>query len=569
MTPSTSHGTGHRLAIRILLLLSALVWSGTPSSAQDTRSASPPQDPAVPIFGDVVDVRVVNVEVVVEDKDGIRVSGLQPSDFRLLVDGQDVPIDYFTEVRGGEAIAAVAPLSDDQNAPKAVPALDSGSAVGTSYLVFVDDFFSIKRDRDLVLRSLSAQAAALGPNDRMAVVSYDGKRLEMLTSWASNVSTLERAFRAAMERPAFGLQRQTELRLAVRDAQLSRSSRSGFDRGVLGRVELPVRDFVERLGEQVERSIDAASSALRGFASPPGRKVMLLLSGGWPLEPSQTVVAPGQLAIPERDLPGGPKLFQPLADTANLLGYTIYPVDVPGLEGDGDIAADATVDDRDLSVGSSRDKEQEVQAALFFLARQTGGKALVNSKRDQVFTTVASDTRSYYWLGFTPQRKGDDKRHRVEVELHRKGYRVRTRENFEDSSRRRELNNVVESALLFGNPPSSRSLAVEVGRPTKSGRLLRVPLTVQVPIDEITLVTVGEQRLGEMELRVAALDEAGRRSSVSVLPIRVTVDRDLQKGERSPYVTAIDVRKVQQSVVVALVDLASGEMFSTTLTLNP
>ena len=142
MTPSTSHGTRHRLGMRVLLLLSALVWSGTPSSAQDTRNASPPQDPRVPIFGDVVDVRVVNVEVVVEDKDGIRVTGLQPADFRLLVDGQEVPIDYFTEVRGGEAIAAVAQLSDDQNAPKAVPALDSGSAVGTSYLVFVDDLLA-------------------------------------------------------------------------------------------------------------------------------------------------------------------------------------------------------------------------------------------------------------------------------------------------------------------------------------------------------------------------------------------------------------------------------------------
>ena len=418
---------------------------------------------------------------------------------------------------------------------------------------------------------LPASTAGRKPRDRNG--KLDGRSVEIQR-------LIGRALRAVIDLPAMG---EHTLHLDCDVLQADGGTRTASITGAFVAVHdaltwmrgkgmiatLPVRDFVERLGEQVERSIDAASSALRGFASPPGRKVMLLLSGGWPLEPSQTVVAPGQLAIPERDLPGGPKLFQPLADTANLLGYTLYPVDVPGLEGDGDIAADATVDDRDLSVGSSRDKEQEVQAALFFLARQTGGKALVNSKRDQVFTTVASDTRSYYWLGFTPQRKGDDKRHRVEVELRRKGYRVRTRENFEDSSRRRELNNVVESALLFGNPPSSRSLTVEVGRPTESGRLLRVPLTVQVPIDEITLVMVGEQRLGEMELRVAALDEAGRRSSVSVLPIRVTVDRDLQKGERSPYVTAIDVRKVQQSVVVALVDLASGEMFSTTLTLNP
>ena len=39
-------------------------------------------------FGEVIDVRVVNVEVVVTDRDGNRVAGLQPGDFRLRVDGE-------------------------------------------------------------------------------------------------------------------------------------------------------------------------------------------------------------------------------------------------------------------------------------------------------------------------------------------------------------------------------------------------------------------------------------------------------------------------------------------------
>ena len=428
MTHAKTRARAARFGVPALLLaLLGLGWGNSPSSAQDTAGLSADANTPslqVPIFGDVVDVRVVNVEVVVEDKDGVRVSGLQPADFRLLVDGQEATIDYFTEVRGGEAVAA----AGGEGIPKGVPALAAGTTVGTSYLVFVDDFFATKHDRDLVLRSLATQSSALGPNDRMAVVSYDGKRLEMLSTWTSTVPTLERAFRAAMDRPAFGLQRMTELRLALRDAQLSRSTRSPFDRSVMGRVDLPVRDFVERLGEQVERSIAAASSALRGFASPPGRKVMLLLSGGWPLEPSQTVVPPGQLAIPERDLQGGPRLFQPLSDTANQLGYTLYPVDVPGLEGDGDIASDATVDDRDLTVSASREKEQEVQAALSFLARQTGGKALINSNRSEVFSAVAADSRSDYWRGYAPQRKGDDKRHKVEVESRRKGDSVGTGE---------------------------------------------------------------------------------------------------------------------------------------------
>ena len=54
-------------------------------------------------IGDTIDVRVVNVEAVVTDSRGRRIKGLNPKDFRLLIDGKDVPIDYFTEIRGGAA----------------------------------------------------------------------------------------------------------------------------------------------------------------------------------------------------------------------------------------------------------------------------------------------------------------------------------------------------------------------------------------------------------------------------------------------------------------------------------
>src|SRR4029079_2201727 len=63
-----------------------------------------PAEPAS-VIGDSVDVRVVNVEVVVTDRWGHRATGLKPGDFRLKVDGTTVPVEYFTEVRDGRAAA--------------------------------------------------------------------------------------------------------------------------------------------------------------------------------------------------------------------------------------------------------------------------------------------------------------------------------------------------------------------------------------------------------------------------------------------------------------------------------
>ena len=140
-----------------------------------------PEAAPASIFGETVEVRVINVEVVVTDKQGLPVTGLQPGDFALKVDGAEVPIQYFTEVRGGDAIEG--PPDAPVMVP-GVPQLAPGTPVGTSYLVFIDDFYPLARDRDLVIEKLSADLGRLRPEDRMAVVAYDGLQLEMLSSWS-------------------------------------------------------------------------------------------------------------------------------------------------------------------------------------------------------------------------------------------------------------------------------------------------------------------------------------------------------------------------------------------------
>ena len=62
------------------------------------------QDEGQAFFGETVDVRVVNLEVVVEDRQGNRVPGLGAEEFQLQVDGHVVPLDYFSEVADAQAV---------------------------------------------------------------------------------------------------------------------------------------------------------------------------------------------------------------------------------------------------------------------------------------------------------------------------------------------------------------------------------------------------------------------------------------------------------------------------------
>lgn len=109
----------------------------------------------------------------------------------------------------------------------------------------------------------------LGPDDRMAMVAFNGRRIDLLTAWSSSSWELEEVSRGAMSRPA--REPLTEAELDGLEFTTSPSGHGvGFRRAASGK----------RLEEMLERVTLAATATLRSFARAPGRKVMLLLAGG-------------------------------------------------------------------------------------------------------------------------------------------------------------------------------------------------------------------------------------------------------------------------------------------------
>lgn len=557
-----------RFAIPTLLTL-LLVLGTLPGVAQE-----------LPGFGETIDVRVINVEVVVTDKDDVPVLGLSPEDFRLYVDGEEVPIDYFTEIRGGVAVEPeVAEGEEAGQRPASLPSVAPGEPVPTSYLLFIDEYFAINRDRNRVLEELIEQLPLLGPEDRMAVVAFNGERVEMLTSWTGSTTKLTDVLQDARFRDAYGLQRASELRFFENTRTDTSFDRGGFD------LSFEEQQYARQLAGQVERSVLAATATLRGFASPPGRKVMLLLSGGWPYSVAEYTVnqVASDRAVLDPTLPRGTELLQPLVRTANLLGYTIYPVDVPGLATTpvtaaeargGFVTAPAPVQPEDSQApqgpASRLVREYQQEVSLQYVARQTGGRALINGQRTEAFEKAVADTRTYYWLGFTSERKSHEDPRNIKVDVEAKGLSVRSRASYQDLSRREEVNLAVESALLFGSPPGYDDLPVAVGEPRKDGRkFVQIPLAVAIPTDAMTVVPQGEKFEARLELRVAAVSEKGDMSEVPVIPLSFSFEEAPAKGKFVPYQTAVKLRDKKQRVVVALYDTLGTSLYSKVLDIDP
>ncbi len=519
-------------------------------------------------------MRIVNVEAVVTDRQGNRVPDLKIEDFRLKVDGKPVKIDYFSEVRAGQAIAR------EPGAAGTVPGvsdLEPGKPVGTSYLVFVDDYFSIAPRRDQVLRSLEKDLERLGPEDRMALVAFDGTRLRVLSTWSSSRRDLAGAIAREIASPTHGFDRQTELRsFTSSDQDLGRIERTGARDPLLGQTDTHKTDsvvsrvvtsgvlsaqeegFVATLVAQLQRGVAAANSTLRGFASPPGRRVMLLLVGGWPFSPADYAL--NNFTSPRHGLqvPQGDVTLRPLIETANRVGYTLYPVDVPGLE---TAATDAMAATPSPPGGYLGLREREHEATLTYLAKETGGRALINSLSIGSLAEVTADTRSYYWLGFTPSWQGNDKRHTVQLEVLRPGLGVRTRDSFLDRSRKAEVAMMIEGAMLFGSPPGSPAMPVQLGKPVRQGiEAMEVPVTLAIPTLAFTSVPMNGKYAAEIELHIAALDDHGGRSDIPAVPIKLSSDREPKPGRFVRYQTTLKLRRTSQRLSFAIFDAVSNKI---------
>ena len=506
-----------------------------------------------PSFGDVIDVRVVNLEVVVTAK-GQRVPALSPEDFALYIDGQEMPIEYFSEIADGRAI-------DVDHGAGTLPSVAPGEEVGTNYLVFVDDFFAIPAYRNRVLRRLEEQLPFLGAEDRMAIVAFDGQKVEMLSSWTRSLPQLRAALEDASDRKAYGLQRLSELQRfnTLDDFGLGYGGR--FSRGFS-----PYADFqnarYEEIGWKISRVVRGANSALRAFARPEGRKVMMLLSGGWP----SGSFWGGQIGRSPYAQQAwfSNRLFEPLVSTANRLSYTLYPVDLNNdLRNSGVSAEFSTLRDANFRTSINRQQDWLEEDALIYLADATGGRAFLDGGALTALERTVEDTRSYYWLGFTPTWREDDGQHRIEVKVRQRGLKVRTRASYADLSRESENTMLVESAHLFDLPLPGPEMTVLFGEPSKSGfRKVHVPVRLELPLDQISLLRGSNGYSADLELRVAATDDDGDEAPVALSTVRIQGNEAPTPNGTAAIETTLELRRKPHRLLISVFDPVSGNMLS-------
>jgi hypothetical protein len=147
---------------------------------------------------------------------------------------------------------------------------------------------------------------------------------------------------------------------------------------------------------------------------------------------------------------------------------------------------------------------------------------------------------------------------------------VRSREGFLDFSKPKEVTMMVESALLFGSPPSTTPLELKFGNPKKAGAgKMSLPLEVGIPMEQVTMIQSGGKYAADLELRITVMDKTGSRSDTPVSKIEIRGERPPQPGQFFRYVTDLGMRRKEHRVVVAVWDPVSGTVMSSSAEVAP
>lgn len=424
--------------------------------------AQTPQKPQQEIAPDDIiriTTNLVQTDAVITDKNDQIIKDLKLEDFELYDNGKKQDIKFLEFVaNANKRVEGEAPALKNVDIPSAgLSAADLKRVV-----VFVVDDLTISsedlsRVRDMLRSFVNNQ---MQQGDLVAIVRVLGNT-DLLGQYTSDKLMLLRAIDAVTPRshpfstsvPNFG---------SV-DATPSADDSGTNTEAVSNSLDAESQTDSVNKGFRTLIPLATTNSVILGLKSIPGRKTLVLISGGLPLYESNeqgTVIdrTTGEsLAVQEiRPIYGDTSsLIQTIVDNAGRAGVVVNTMDVRGLQprpgvrgfqdteaksGLGMSVGSASVGGGGMNPGFGRTPDMALIAGtdslagaegLRAIANATGGVASVNTNNFGAgLDKILGRADGYYLLGYTSTEKFDAKFHKISIKVKRDGAHIYSRAGY-------------------------------------------------------------------------------------------------------------------------------------------
>lgn len=512
----------------IVFRLVALCLFPVVAVAQAASAQAPEEDAGSGMdetFYESIGVEVISIDVVVTDKKGRAIQGLAADDFELRIDGQKVPIANFYGVAGAPAPTPAAPTPRLAGAPGAgAPAAAPGDEL--SLIVYLDGPYLLPQSRRRLLRDLPAFLEEQVTIGTRVMLVYREQTTQVLTPFTTDLNELLTALEQARKAPATTMRRITARRLAMNNI------RESYESCLQGIGNDPCTSCIHQMIElariysigvinERRNAMAALGGLVNALAVLEGKKALLHASDGIEQQGGIDLFyyIGDQLCPNSRGDVQEHYIRQDIGDLTDLVNQanasrvTFYTLEAAGMRGFS--SASAEYDSQFFVPSAQNDliRIANLQSSLYYMADETGGKAILNaSKFTPDLAKLTGEMRSYYSLGYEPQHAGRSRTHRVSVKVpKKKGVDVRYRRTFLHKKPDQLLADKALGTIMLGVTENPLGAEVSPGSqsPMADGRV-QVALEVRVPLARLALIPQGETRVGRLKVIITAPDDKGR-----------------------------------------------------------
>ncbi len=465
----------NRLRNHFALSVAAMLCAALCASSR-AQSPAQSEEQAGPTFR--ATIKLIQVNVVVQDKHGRAVTDLRRDECELLDNGKRQPLALFI-------------LEDAANPREPVVAkgvftnqllLASGARSGYS-VILLDWLNTSWADQAYARRQTLRMLAAIGQRDRVALYVL-GRELRVVHEFTGDIEALRRMVTSEHGLVAFDDSGAT----SMADASVGPSwLDSEISPELFSRQD---QFFIERRILDTLKAFEAIAAHL---AAVPGRKSLIWVSGGFPA--TLGISGPGAPSMPASQ-ETGPSLSRASIQTRvfseelnrafarlNNADVAVYPIDARGLT----LSAKAWTN----------------IATMQELADRTGGRAYYNrNDLDVAIRSALDDVNISYTLGYYAPPAGESKAgtHRLRVIVHRPDVIVRhRREYLEQPAAPAKRSAEVKSDQLRAWTSPIDATALGVGaRAVRSGN--KLALKVLLDPAALALTQKGGRRAGKVDI---------------------------------------------------------------------
>ncbi|HJW95493.1 MAG TPA: VWA domain-containing protein [Thermoanaerobaculia bacterium] len=514
---------------------------------------------------ETIEVRVTNVDVVVTDKKGNPIVGLNKDDFEIFENGKPQPVTNFYEVRPESVNTSNVPTDDSTLAPAEMRQ--------RRIIFFIDNASLHPLKRNEVFGSIDKFFDKLfQPGDQAMVVTWN-RGLRMVCGFTDDPARLRTALGKVARMSGGGVQmnvdkerlkREVEAMIAQVQSMGRRSAVGAMDDAYQQSLSM-TRAYADDLFFNEKKLSEAMSTMITTLAGLEGKKVMVFVGSQLPDKPGmdmfqwvdQTFVGKVQatpVAFREAGRFSLATELEKVARQANANNVTMYMID--GADPTKGSAAEAGSQD---VLDPTVDFMDFTNTANMFnsMAKMTGGIALMRTNNfDLALNTVARDLGAYYSLGYRPadDKPGDRK---IVVKTKNPEFRVRSRTTYvaksaEETTADRVVSNAFHSQVK-GEIPITLTTGQAVAFDKKRWK---VPVRISFP-SNITLLPDGDNLVGGFTVYFAVIDENGSMSAVTKKSQPVKLPRTAEPALRSKpiaFTAEIMVAAGEHYLSVGIVD---------------